>query len=158
MSSPNQRSDIQLDQSAPNLTHVYMTLSLPRNTRSVLQQPVLSQLETYRPRHSRRGERGRHYQLHIPVVNSGSSINQQHFRVHSRSVEQVVTSNQHYTNNSLMNISGRRRRVQRIEIDVAGLSATESDEGSPHRSPSRSPPSLLPANIPLPLSSPLPSA
>ena len=98
-----------------HLTHVYMTMSLPANTRSIIQQPVLSELETYRRRHSRRGQNRRHYQLHIPVQNNGSSVNQQNFRVMSRSVEQVVTTNQHRTNSPHMHIAGRRRQYNALK-------------------------------------------
>ena len=120
---------------------MYMTVSLPSNSRSELELPTLSEFAMFGRRHSRRGEHSRHYQLHIPVRNNGSSVNQQNFRVHSRSVEQSVITNQHYTNNHSMHLSSRRRQVQRVEIDVRGLSDSNSEESSP-RSAGASPPPL----------------
>ena len=142
MSNVSENNVSSSSSSSPSLTHVYMTVSLPSNSGSVLEQPTLNELARFSRRHSRRGQPSRNYQLHIPVRNNGSSVNQQNFRVHTRSVQQTVVSNQHYTNNHTMHFSARRRQVQRVEIDVRGLSASNSENSSPNQSLGASPPPL----------------
>ena len=142
MSDASESKIVAPARTSPGLTHLYMTVSLPSNSRSELEMPTLSELAMFGRRHSRRGQHSRHYQLHIPVRNNGASVNQQNFRVHSRSVEQTVITNQHYTNNHTMHLSARRRQVQRVEIDIHGLSDSNTEESSPNVSPGASPPSL----------------